>query len=115
MADRAPGAATGSARGFGRGFGRALRLMVQISWSADRARSLAAPLTAFGVQALVDGVLAHNRRRALLGALLVVGFTAAGRLMAWASFNVRMRLRENTQLHLDARLMALTAGIPGIE
>jgi ATP-binding cassette subfamily B protein len=105
---------------------RAFRLMVEISWRADRARSLAAlvtasgqmiaaPLIAWAVKQLVDGVVAGDRRHALLGALLLVGFTAGGRLMTWASFNVRMRLRENTQLYLDARLMALTAGIPGIE
>ena len=105
---------------------RAFRLMVEISWQADRARSLAAlitasgqmiaaPLIAWAVKQLVDGVVAGDRRHALLGALLLVGFTAAGRLMTWASFNVRMRLRENTQLYLDARLMALTAGIPGLE
>jgi ATP-binding cassette subfamily B protein len=105
---------------------RAFRLMVEISWRADRARSLAAlvtasgqmvaaPLIAWTVQRLVDGVVVRDRSAALLGALLLVGFTAGGRLMTWASFNIRMRLRENTQVYLDARLMALTAGIPGIE
>ena len=104
----------------------AFRLMVEISWRADRGRSvaalvtasgqmIAAPLIAWSVKRLVDGVVAHDRSTALLGALLLVGFTAGGRLMTWASFNVRMRLRENTQVYLDARLMALTAGIPGIE
>src|SRR6185312_8936901 len=28
---------------------------------------------------------------------------------------VRMRLRENTEVYLDAHIMALTAGIPGLE
>jgi ATP-binding cassette subfamily B protein len=103
-----------------------LRLMVEISWAADRRRSIAAvvtaigqmvaaPLISWGVRHLVDGVLARDRSAALLGVLMVVGFTAAGRLMTWASLNVRMRLRENTQLYLDARLMGVTAGIPGIE
>ena len=35
--------------------------------------------------------------------------------MYWASFNVRIRLRENTQMYLDAHIMDLTAGIPGLE
>jgi ATP-binding cassette, subfamily B, bacterial len=105
---------------------RALGLMIAISWGADRWRSLAAVVTAsgqtlFGVlgaagmKVLVDGVVAANGAAALRGVLLVVGFAAIRRFMVWASFNVRMRLRENTQVHLDARLMALTAGIPGVE
>jgi ATP-binding cassette, subfamily B, bacterial len=105
---------------------RALRLMVGISWGADAPRSIAAlvtasgqmlstPVRALGMKMLVDGVIGHDRRLALTGAVLVVALAAVNRLMTWASFNVRMRLRENTQLHLDARLMALTAGIPGLE
>jgi ATP-binding cassette, subfamily B, bacterial len=105
---------------------RALRLMIGISWGADAVRSIAAlvtasgqmlstPLRAVGMKMLVDGVAARDRGQAMNGALLVVGVLAVGRLMTWASFNVRMRLRENTQLHLDTRLMALTAGIPGLE
>jgi ATP-binding cassette subfamily B protein len=35
--------------------------------------------------------------------------------MFWTSFNVRMRLRENTQVYLDSHIMNLTAGIPGLE
>jgi ATP-binding cassette subfamily B protein len=105
---------------------RGLRLMVGISWRADAARSVAAlvtasgqmvsaPVQAVGAKVLVDGVLAGDARRAVLGAALVAGLGAVHRLMTWASFNVRMRLRENTQVDLDSRLMALTAGIPGLE
>jgi ATP-binding cassette, subfamily B, bacterial len=36
-------------------------------------------------------------------------------VMTHASLNVRMRLRENTQLYLDSHIMGLTAGIPGME
>jgi ATP-binding cassette, subfamily B, bacterial len=105
---------------------RALRLMVEISWRADAARSAAAvgtavgqllssPLRALGMMQLVDGVVASSASRATAGAITVVGLSALHRVMTWASFNVRMRLRENTQVYLDARLMALTAGIPGLE
>lgn len=105
---------------------RGVRLMLGISFAADALRSLAAlvtasgqsvatPFRAVGMKLLVDGVAAHDRQRAVLGAVLIAGISALGRLVAWASFNVRMRLRENTQVHLDARLMALTAGIPGLE
>jgi ATP-binding cassette subfamily B protein len=105
---------------------RGLRLMIGISWRADAARSVAAlvtasgqmlsaPVRAVGIKVLVDGVLAADGRRALLGAALVAALGALHRLMTWASFNVRMRLRENTQLDLDSRLMTLTAGIPGLE
>ena len=77
---------------------------------------IAAPLLALAREELVDGVVGQDRATRVLGALLLVARSApAKRLMTWASLNVRMRLRENTQLYLDARLMALTAGIPGLE
>jgi ATP-binding cassette subfamily B protein len=105
---------------------RGLRLMLAISLGADAARTVAALVTASGqtlatpfralaLKSLIDGAAAHERRRALIGAALLMAVSLVGRLMAWASFNVRMRLRENTQLHLDTHLMALTAGIPGLE
>jgi ATP-binding cassette, subfamily B, bacterial len=105
---------------------RGLRLMFGISFAADAPRSIAAlitasgqqvalPFRAVGIGVLVDGMAAHDHRRAVTGAMLIAGLTALARLMAWASMNVRMRLRENTQVYLDARLMALTAGIPGLE
>ena len=104
---------------------RGVRLMLTVSWRADRIRSVAAaltatgqyvvlPLRAVGLKILADGVVDHDRGRAVLGAAVMVGFSAANRLMAWASLNVRMRLREHTQLYLDTHLMGLTAGIPGI-
>jgi ATP-binding cassette subfamily B protein len=105
---------------------RALRLMVGISWGADRARTVAAlvtatfqmvlaPLRALGLKQLVDGLTAVDRAGAGGAVLLLVAVGVAQRFAIWASLNVRMRLRENTQLHLDARLMALTAGIAGLE
>jgi ATP-binding cassette, subfamily B, bacterial len=105
---------------------RGLRLMLGISFAADPVRSVGAlvttslqmahvPFRAFGMQVLVDGIVARDHRRAVIGALLIAGISAIGRIVAWMSLNFRMRLRENTQLHLDARLMELTAGIPGLE
>jgi len=105
---------------------RGLRLMLAISLGADAARTVAALVTASGqtlafpfralaLKSLVDGAAAHDGRRALIGAGALAAVSLMGRLMTWASFNVRMRLRENTQLHLDTHLMALTAGIPGLE
>jgi len=105
---------------------RALRLMLGISFAADAVRSVAAlvatsgqmasaPFRALGMKILVDGMAAGDRGQAILGALIVVGISAAGRLLHWASLNARMRLRENSQLHLDGMLMAITAGIPGLE
>jgi ATP-binding cassette subfamily B protein len=105
---------------------RGVRLMLGISFAADALRSVAAlvtaagqsiamPFRAVGMQILVDGMTAHDHRRAALGAVLIAAIAGAGRVMVWASLNVRMRLRENTQLHVDARLMGLTAGIPGLE
>src|SRR3954452_21983671 len=105
---------------------RGIRLMLTISWRADRIRSVGAavtatgqyvvlPLRAFGLKMITDGVVAHDRATAAAGAAVMVGASAANRLMAWASLNVRMRLREHTQLYLDSHLMALTTSIPGIE
>jgi ATP-binding cassette, subfamily B, bacterial len=100
--------------------------MILISWRADAPRSIAAvvtaalqvvtlPLRAIGLREITDGVVQHSVNTAVIGVLVIVSLTAASRVMAWASLNVRVRLRENTQLYLDSYLMELTAGIPGIE
>jgi ATP-binding cassette subfamily B protein len=105
---------------------RGVRLMFALSFAADAPRSIAAlitasgnsgtlPFRAVGMKLLVDGMAAHDQRQTVVGAVILAGIAALGRFMGWASRNVRMRLRENTQLHLDSRLMALTAGIPGLE
>lgn len=105
---------------------RGVQRMLAISWRADRVRSLAAvftasgqyvvlPLRALGLKVVTDGVIAHNPGRTFTGVVLMIGTSALNRLLAWASLNVRMRLREHTQLYLDTHLMALTAGIPGVE
>jgi ATP-binding cassette subfamily B protein len=109
-----------------RSFLEGVRLMVTISWRADKARSVAAALTAsgqyvvlpiraVGLALITNGVVDGERSQALAGVGVVVGASAVNRLLAWASLNVRMRLREHTQLYLDTHLMELTAGIPGIE
>jgi ATP-binding cassette subfamily B protein len=99
--------------------------MLTISWRADPVRSIAAaitasgqyavlPIRALGLKIIIDGVISQDQRRAVIGVAFIVSASAANRLLAWASLNVRMRLREHTQLYLDSHLMALTAGIPGI-
>ncbi len=105
---------------------RSLVLMVTISFHADASRSVAAVLTAvgqmaslpflaIGLKTFTDGIVGGNLARALVGVAVVLGCTLVNRLCGHASLNVRMRLRENTQLYLDSRLMGLTAGIPGME
>src|SRR5207237_646966 len=105
---------------------RGVRLMLAISWRADRVRSVAAaftasgqfvvlPIRAFALKIITDGIVGHDRGRAVVGVAVIVTASATNRLLAWASLNVRMRLREHTQLYLDSHLMGLTAGIPGIE
>lgn len=105
---------------------RGVRLMLTISWRADRLRSMAAavtasgqyavlPIRALGLKFVVDAVVSQDDQRAIAGVAVIVGASAVNRLMAWASLNIRMRLREHTQLYLDSHLMGLTAGIPGIE
>jgi ATP-binding cassette subfamily B protein len=105
---------------------RALRLMLGISWRADPWRTIAVlvtasgqtvtgPLRALGMKHFVDGLVSSNTRHALSGVVLLVVLGALNRFMTWASLNVRMRIRENTQLYLDARLMEITAGIPTLE
>jgi ATP-binding cassette, subfamily B, bacterial len=104
---------------------RALAVMLDISLQADWWRSILAvvtaistmvtqPLRAVGLKILTDGLVTSSRDQALAGVALVIGLTAISRLTFWASFNIRMRLRENTQVYLDSHIMQLTAGIPGI-
>ena len=91
--------------------------MLTVSWRADRMRSVVAavtatgqyvvlPLRAVGLKVLADGVVAHDGGRAVTGAVVMVGFSAANRLMAWASLNVRMRLREHTHSRCRRVLIA---------
>ena len=105
---------------------RTLALMVRISWRSDPVRSIFAvvtaigqmaslPFRAIGVKHVVDGIAAGDRGRAVWGVVVVLALTALYRVMLHASINVRMRLRENTQLYLDTHIMGLTAGIPGME
>ena len=105
---------------------RALTAMMDLSLRADTRRSILTiltalvsnvvlPVRALGLRTLTDGIVAGSELQALIGVLLIVGLSAISRLMFWASFNVRIRLRENTQVYLDTHLMQLTAGIPGIE
>ncbi|HVM07242.1 MAG TPA: ABC transporter ATP-binding protein [Acidimicrobiales bacterium] len=100
--------------------------MVQISWRADAVRSVftvmtavgqmaSLPLRAIGLKYLTDGFVRGDSQLALRGIAIIVGLTAVHRVMLHASLNVRMRLRENTQLYLDTHVMDLTAGIPGLE
>ena len=105
---------------------RTVSMMVRISWRADPVRSVgvlltaigqmaAAPLTSIGLVQATNGILVGAEGRATQGMLVMLGFVALGRLSQHASFNLRMRLRENTQLYLDARIMGTTAGIAGLE
>jgi ATP-binding cassette subfamily B protein len=100
--------------------------MLQLSWQADRLRSVGAlittalipvtrPLRAIGLGVLADGVASGSFRRAATGAVAIAGLTAAGRLFDWASMTVRMRLREHTILLLDERVIDLAASAPSIE
>ncbi|MDP9183479.1 MAG: hypothetical protein M3P04_11970, partial [Actinomycetota bacterium] len=103
-----------------------LRLMLAISWRADRARSVATlltavgqtasmPVRALGIAVFADGVVDHRLSHAMTGVLITISLSAVNSLSTWWSMSFRMRLRENTQLYLDSYLMELTAGIPGLE
>ncbi|GAC1326869.1 MAG: ABC transporter ATP-binding protein [Chloroflexota bacterium] len=105
---------------------RAFGLMVEISARADLWRSIGAvvtaagtmatlPFRAIGIKIATDAVVRSDPSGAALGLAVIVGLTSLSRLMFWWSFNIRVKLRENTQVYLDAHLMDLTAGIPGIE
>jgi len=105
---------------------RTLQLMLLISLRADAPRSLGAvatavgsmvalPLRTLGLKLVTDGIVGGSLSTILVGVGIIGGFQAASRVLAWASFNFRMRLRENTQIYVDTYLMQLTAGIAGIE
>jgi ATP-binding cassette, subfamily B, bacterial len=104
---------------------RRLKLMLAISVRADPLRSLGAvltatgqfvgwPIRALGLKLVANGIVAHHSSEVLTGALLMVVLTLLTRVAAWWSLNIRMRLRENTQLYLDTHLMGLVAGVPGV-
>ena len=105
---------------------RTVVLMVQISVRADAIRSLftiltavgqmaSLPLRALGLRTLTNGIVDRDAPTAMRGVVVIVGLTALHRLMVHANLNIRMRLRENTQLYLDSYVMGMTAGIPGLE
>jgi ATP-binding cassette subfamily B protein len=105
---------------------RALVLMIEISLRADAPRTVqtivsatlataSLPLRAIGFKMFIDGIVGGDVTLALYGVAVVVGLSGLSRLMMWISMSVRIRLRENTAMYLDAHLMDLTAGIPGLE
>lgn len=105
---------------------RTISMMVAISLRADAPRSAAAvftavgqmaslPFQAIGLKILTDGVVARDSGHAFRGVAVVLLFALLNRLSAHASLNIRMRLRENTQLYVDTHIMGLTAGLPSIE
>jgi ATP-binding cassette, subfamily B, bacterial len=104
---------------------RRFKMMLAISVRADPFRSLGAvltatgqfvgwPIRALGLKLVANGIVAHRSGQVLTGAVMMVSLTLLTRVSAWWSLNVRMRLRENTQLYLDTHLMGLVAGVPGV-
>jgi ATP-binding cassette subfamily B protein len=100
--------------------------MVRLSWHADRWRSVGAllavtvlPLTgsmrAVGVAVVADGVVTGRSTRAVAGVAVIAALTGMSHVLEWASLVLRMRLRENTVLYLDQRVMELVGGLPGLE
>lgn len=103
-----------------------LGAMLRTSWRADRRRSIGAlvttalvpvtrPMRAIGLGVMADGIVADDTTRALTGAAIVAGLTAANRMLDWASVTVRMRLREHTVLFLDEEVIELSARAPSLE
>src|SRR5260370_35598713 len=99
--------------------------MGEISMRADAWRSIAAvvtaagamitqPLRAIGLKMLTDRVVTSSLLQALTGVMVVVGLNALGRLMPWPSFNLRICLRGNAQIYLDAHVTDLTVGVPDV-
>jgi ATP-binding cassette subfamily B protein len=105
---------------------RSLSLMVMLSLRADAPRSIGAVTTAIigmvalsvrtiGLKVVTDGIVGSSISTVLTGVVVIGLLQAISRWMNWASFNFRMRMRENTQVYLDSYMMELTAGIAGIE
>jgi ATP-binding cassette subfamily B protein len=99
--------------------------MVRLSWHADRWRSIGAllavillPLTgsmrAVGVAVAADGVVTGRSDRAVAGVAVIAALTGLSHVLEWASLVLRMRLRENTVLYLDQRVMTLVGSLPGL-
>jgi len=109
-----------------RGLRRNAATMVRLSCGADRWRSAGALLTvtflpltgsmrAVGLAVVADGVVTGRQSRAVTGIVVIAALTCAQHVLEWASLALRMRLRENTVLYLDERVMELVAGMPGLE
>ncbi|HJV09817.1 MAG TPA: ABC transporter ATP-binding protein [Acidimicrobiales bacterium] len=100
--------------------------MVRLSWNADRWRSIGALLSVtllplsgsmrtVGVAVVADGVVTGRSSRAVAGVAVIAALSGLGHLLEWASLVLRMRLRENTVLYLDQRVMELVGSLPGLE
>ena len=105
---------------------RNLATMLQMSWEADRARSIGSmvttalipvtrPLRAVGLAVVADGILGRDMEKVTFGAVLIAGLTIAGHLLDWASLTLRMRMREHTVMLIDERVIELAAGVATLE
>ncbi len=105
---------------------RALVAAVGLAFSADRPRALVtfAGLPVYGlVQALqplwlkllVDGVTVGQRGQVVAAAGLMGGAVLLELVVVFTWFTAAMRLREDIDREVDHRLIALAAGIPGVE
>ena len=104
----------------------AVGAMVRLSWQADSrgaavmlvlrlAGAVAGTAFAWFMKVIVDGVVQREMDQVVLGASLVAASVAVAQLAGNVAFRVRIRLEERMSLLLDQELIALAAGVPGIE
>ena len=104
----------------------ALVLLLRTGWRAGPGLALASLalttviavshlVTLYGMKLVVDAVGGGSRRDGLI-AVLVVALAVAGRQAAsWTDNSVGTALRERIAMTLEARVVDLTAGVPGLE
>jgi len=105
---------------------RALRVAVSTAFEADPKRAGAAfavailsgfavTLTALWLKMIADGVARDDTGLAIAGAVAVAVSLGVMLLAEWTKFTLNLGLNERTGTLIDQRLIALSAGVPGIE
>lgn len=105
---------------------RSLALLVSTGWRADRARTVGTVVLQvvgevsvlggiYATKLAVDAIAAGRTDRALAAAFGMALAVCAGFLASTAATTTVLGLRERTALAFEARLLALLAGLPGIE
>jgi ATP-binding cassette, subfamily B, bacterial len=105
---------------------RALATMVSTAFRADPWRavgvavlsgvgSVVTTLFALWLKLIVDGAAERDFEQIAVAAAAIAVTGTLGHLMLWGAFSMRTVLGERTSVLIDQRIIAVTAGLPGLE